>query len=179
MEKSTSTHFSSLKSLFLCFLVERFFFFFIHLVCDGSNVSIEFLRGHLLGWCWGGARSSRSPGRSVTQWFLLFSTILAKMSRFSQLKHNPFFMYSVHFSAVNASTSIVFRSLFWKFHFFRGSSLAFSGCFPFVILPSILCIFQKLLSRCAAHSYHSLRFLGGVGRSRSFRWSGIFNVLLK
>ena len=80
-EKSTSTHFSNLKTLFLGFLVEHLFFFLVHLVRDGSNMSVEFFWGHLLGWCRGGARSSWSPGWGITRWLLLFSTILASASR--------------------------------------------------------------------------------------------------
>ena len=83
MEKLTSTHFSSLKTLFSSFLVERFSFFFIHLVHDGLNVGVKFFQGHLFWWCQGGAQSGWGPGWGVAWRLLFLSTIpAAKMPWF-------------------------------------------------------------------------------------------------
>ena len=92
----------------------------------------------------------------VVGFFFFSSQSLLKCPGFPQLKHNPFFIISAHFSMLNASTSIASGSLLWKFHLLHGSSFGFV-----VFLPKIRCSLRKLLSSLEAHSYHSSKFFEG------------------
>src|ERR1700720_3617752 len=95
-------------------------------------------------------------------------------------KQSPFLIISSRCSVVNISTSIASVSFLcgWKFHLRLGSSFFLSlffprSSFPGLLCPRIRCILRKLLSNREAHSYHSLRVVGGFSNERRRRCKGI------